>query len=320
MIEVLSFLIFFLIICSFYALSSLGLNIQYGFTGMFNVGVAGFFAIGAYTSALLTGPRYPDTVVGGFDLPIAAGWIMAMAVAGVAGMLVGLITLRLREDFLAISTFGIAISIQLVANNLDQLTRGPNGLYALPKPFAELSDDPMMDNLFYLLLCLFIVATVYFALERIVRSPWGRVLRSIREDEVAAGAMGKDVFKFRLQAFVVGCALMGLSGAMYANFMRFISPQDFMPIFTIQVFVMLIVGGKGNNLGAVVGAVMIWTLWSASDSLISVMVTPDFQTQAAALRLITIGVVLVLMLIFRPAGLLPERKSQPPLTSNQKRA
>jgi branched-chain amino acid transport system permease protein len=122
--------------------------------------------------------------------------------------------------------------------------------------------------------------------------------------------MGKNVFSFRLQAFVVGCAIMGLSGAMYANFMRFISPQDFMPIFTIQVLVMLVVGGKGNNLGAILGAIMIWTLWSASDSLISVMVTPDFQTQAAALRLITIGVVLVLMLIFRPAGLLPEKNTQ----------
>ncbi len=310
MIEVISYLIFFLIICSFYVMSCLGLNIQYGYTGMFNVGVAGFFAIGAYTSALLTGPRYPDTVVGGFDLPIVVGWVAAIMVSGLAGMLVGLITLRLREDFLAISTFGIAISLQLVANNVDSLTRGPNGLYALPKPFAKVSDNPLIDNLLYLLLCLVLVAMVYLALERIVKSPWGRVLRSIREDEVAASAMGKNVFSFRLQAFVVGCAIMGLSGAMYANFMRFISPQDFMPIFTIQVLVMLVVGGKGNNLGAILGAIMIWTLWSASDSLISVMVTPDFQTQAAALRLITIGVVLVLMLIFRPAGLLPEKNTQ----------
>ncbi len=119
MIDILSFVIFFLIVCSFYIISSLGLNIQYGFTGMFNVGIAGFFAVGAYTSAILTGPNYTDTIFGGFGLPIILGWVCAIIVSGLAGLLVGLITLKLREDFLAISTFGIAISIQLVALNVD---------------------------------------------------------------------------------------------------------------------------------------------------------------------------------------------------------
>ena len=308
MIDILSFFIFFFIICSFYIISSLGLNIQYGFTGMFNVGIAGFFAVGAYTSAIITGPDYPDTMFGGFELPILLGWICAIVVSGLAGVLVGLVTLRLREDFLAISTFGIAISIQLVALNAESVTRGPNGLYALPKPFSRFLDSAFMSNLCYLIICIVTIVFIYYALERVVKSPWGRVLRSIREDEVAAEALGKNVFLFRLQAFVLGCGIMGLAGAMYANFFRFISPQDFLPIFTIQVYVMLIVGGKGNNLGAIVGAIVIWGLWSASDSLINFIVTPDYQTQAASLRIIIVGMVLVLMLVFRPSGILPEKK------------
>tara|TARA_B100000408_G_scaffold122409_1_gene102712 strand:- start:47 stop:985 length:939 start_codon:yes stop_codon:yes gene_type:complete len=308
MIDILSFVIFFFIICSFYIISSLGLNIQYGFTGMFNVGIAGFFAVGAYTSAILTGPEYADTIFGGFQLPIIFGWLCAIVVSGLAGVLVGLVTLRLREDFLAISTFGIAICIQLVALNSESVTRGPNGLYAIPKPFARFLDSAFMSNLFYLIICIMTIVAIYYALERVVKSPWGRVLRSIREDEVAAEALGKNVFMYRLQAFVLGCGIMGLAGAMYANFVRFISPQDFLPIFTIQVYVMLIVGGKGNNLGAIVGAIAIWALWSASDSLINFIVTPDYQTQAAALRIIIVGMVLVLMLLFKPSGILPEKK------------
>jgi len=308
MIDILSYVIFFFIICSFYIISSLGLNIQYGFTGMFNVGIAGFFAVGAYTSAILTGPEYADTIFGGFQLPIIFGWLCAIVVSGLAGVLVGLVTLRLREDFLAISTFGIAICIQLVALNSESVTRGPNGLYAIPKPFSRYLDSAFMSNLIFLIICIVTIVAIYYALERVVKSPWGRVLRSIREDEVAAEALGKNVFMYRLQAFVLGCGIMGLAGAMYANFVRFISPQDFLPIFTIQVYVMLIVGGKGNNLGAIVGAIVIWALWSASDSLINFIVTPDYQTQAAALRIIIVGMVLVLMLLFKPLGILPEKK------------
>ena len=275
---------------------------------MFNVGIAGFFAVGAYTSAILTGPEYADTIFGGFQLPIIFGWLCAIVVSGLAGVLVGLVTLRLREDFLAISTFGIAICIQLVALNSESVTRGPNGLYAIPKPFSRYLDSAFMSNLIFLIICIVTIVAIYYALERVVKSPWGRVLRSIREDEVAAEALGKNVFMYRLQAFVLGCGIMGLAGAMYANFVRFISPQDFLPIFTIQVYVMLIVGGKGNNLGAIVGAIVIWALWSASDSLINFIVTPDYQTQAAALRIIIVGMVLVLMLLFKPLGILPEKK------------
>ena len=257
----LSFLIFFLIFASFYSLSSLGLNLQWGFTGLFNVGIVGFFAIGAYTSAILTGPSYPDTMFGGFGLWFPIGFVAAIATSGFAAFVVGFVTLRLSEDFLAISTFGIAVSIQLVLLNFESLTRGPNGMYSLPRPLSGYFESGTLDNLLYLIMCLSIIAVVYWAFERMVRSPWGRVLRSIRDDEVAAAALGKNVFAVRLQSFVVGSAVMGLAGAMYANFLGFISPLDFFPIFTFQVFVMLIVGGSGNNLGALLGGLVVWGLW-----------------------------------------------------------
>ena len=304
---VVSFLIFFLIQASFYSMTSIGLNIQWGFTGLFNVGIAGFFAVGAYTSGIMTGPEYAGTWFGGFGLPVIVGWIMAVFVTAIVAAIIGYITLRLREDFLAISTFGIAVSIQLVANNLDELTRGPEGLYSLPKPLSDISTSPLVDNALFLGLCLAAIALIYWGFERILRSPWGRVLRAIREDEHAAMAMGKNIFVFRLQAFVLGSATMGLAGAMYANFMGFISPTDFLPIFTIQIFVMVIVGGSGNNMGAIVGSVVMWAVWSASDSVIAAVVSPDFQTQAASARIVLIGLILVLMLLYRPEGLLPEK-------------
>ena len=132
-------------------------------------------------------------------------------------------------------------------------------------------------------------------------------MRAIREDETAAAALGKNVFAYRLQAFVVGCAVMGLAGALQANFVGFISPQDFMPIFTFQIYVMLIVGGSGNNLGAILGGGLVWFLWSASGGLIAAVSPPDFQTQAAAVRIVLIGLILALMLLYRPAGILRER-------------
>lgn len=304
----LSFLIFFLIFASFYSLSSLGLNLQWGFTGLFNVGIVGFFAIGAYTSAILTGPAYPDTMFGGFGLWFPIGFVGAIFTSGFAAFLIGFVTLRLREDFLAISTFGIAVSIQLVTLNFESLTRGPNGMYSLPRPLSGYFESGTLDNLLYLILCLSIIAVVYWAFERMVRSPWGRVLRSIRDDEVAAAALGKNVFAVRLQSFVVGSAVMGLAGAMYANFLGFISPLDFIPIFTFQVFVMLIVGGSGNNLGALLGGLVVWGIWSGSDQIISSILPPTIQTQAAAARIVLIGLILAVMLLYRPAGLLRERR------------
>jgi branched-chain amino acid transport system permease protein len=235
-----------------------------------------------------------------------------MLASALVAAIVGIPTIRLKHDFLAIGTFGIAICIQLVAMNWKSVTRGFDGLHSLPKPFASLASSPFQANLYYLILVLALIGLITFALERMVRSPWGRMLRAIREDEEAAAALGKNAFAIRLQTFVLGSMLMGLSGALYANFMGFVSPQDLLPIFTFQVFVMLIVGGSGNNFGALLGAVIIWALWTVTESVLSAVLPPGLRQQVSAIRVVMVGAILVAMLLYRPQGMLPERRNVSP--------
>ena len=296
---------FFLVFASSFAIIVLGLNLQWGFTGLFNVGVAGFVALGAYTSALLTTP-YTAGRLGGLGWPVAAGWLGAMGVTGLAGLVVGAVALRLRHDYLAITTFGIAVTIQLVANNATALTGGPFGVQFIPKPLQSWLGTGLPWTLAYLALSLTLLAIVYLALERLVRSPWGRVLRAIREDEAAAASLGKRPFLFRLQSFVIGSMLMGLGGAVYAHFVGFIAPEDFLPILTFQLWAMLIVRGSGNNRGAVLGAFVVWTFWASAGNLLRGWVPQAEQARAAALQVVLIGVLIACMLVLRPRGLLGE--------------
>ena len=305
MLDILGYAAFFLTTALTYGLICLGLNIQWGMTGLFNVGVAGFVAIGAYTSALLTTPPIAGRF-GGFDLPIAVGWAGAFVAAGIAALIVGGLTLRLRADYLAITTFGVAISIQLVALNAQGLTGGPFGVAFIPRPFAGLQANALLFDLANFLLVALVAAIVYFALERLVRGPWGRVLRAIREDEAAALSLGKNANAYRLQAFVLGGALMGLAGAMQGHFIGFIAPDNYLSALTFQVWAMLIVGGAGNNLGALVGAILVWGIWSASSALTAALFPPEQQARAAALEIVLIGVLLAAILVFRPRGILGE--------------
>lgn len=296
---------FFLVFACCFAIIVLGLNLQWGFTGLFNVGVAGFVAVGAYTSAILTTPDTPDRI-GGFGWPVAAGWLAAMGTSGLAGLLVGALTLRLRDDYLAITTFGVAVTIQLVATNAQALTGGPFGVQFIPKPLQGWLGTGTPWTLGYLALTAALLVLVYRALEQLVRSPWGRVLRAIREDEDAAASLGKRAYLFRLQSFVIGSALMGLGGAVYAHFVGYIAPEDFLPILTFQLWAMLIVGGSGNNRGAVLGAFVVWGFWTAAGGLLRGMVPQAEQARAAALQVVLIGVLIALMLVLRPRGILGE--------------
>jgi len=299
---------FFLVFAGSFAIIVLGLNLQWGYTGLFNVGVAGFVAVGAYTSAILTTPETADRF-GGFGMPVAAGWLMAMLASGLCALLVGLVALRLRHDYLAITTFGVAVTIQLVALNAQCLTGGPFGVQFIPKPLQGWLGTGLPWTLGYLVLVLALLALVYLALERLVRSPWGRVLRAIREDEDAAASLGKRAIVFRLQSFVIGSALMGLGGAVYAHFVGYIAPEDFLPILTFQLWAMLIVGGSGNNRGALLGAFVVWGFWTAAGALLRGWVPQAEQARAAALQVVLIGILIALMLVLRPRGMLGEEVS-----------
>jgi len=301
-----SYLVFFACVVLVLCILTMGLNLQWGFTGLFNAGVAGFYAIGGYTHAILTAAPSPQ-LMGNYGLPWLVGIIAAMLVTAVAALVVGLITIRLRGDYLAIATFGIGIMIQLVSLNLESWTGGSQGITRIPKPLSTWFEGSLAYNLFYLVFMVVVVVLVYWALERILSSPWGRVLRAIREDEMAASSLGKSPLSYRLQSFVLGSTLMGLAGALYVTFIGFVSPFDFLPILTFQVWAMLIVGGSGNNRGAMLGALVVWGIWAASGVAVSKWVPPSHAAQGAAIQVILIGLTLVLMLLFKPRGLLGER-------------
>jgi branched-chain amino acid transport system permease protein len=307
MLDLLTYAAFFLVTALTYGIICLGLNVQWGQTGLFNVGVAGFVAIGAYASALLTTPDAAGRF-GGFGLPIWLGWIAASVLSGAAAALIGAITLRLRADYLAITTFGIAIAIQLVALNAETLTGGPFGVGFIPRAFAGFEDRPIIFNLANLVLVGLVALLLYYGLERLVRSPWGRVLRAIREDETAALSLGKNANLFRIQAFALGGAIMGLAGAIQAHFIGFIAPENYVSTLTFQVWAMLIIGGAGNNRGALLGAVLVWALWSVSGAFLAAAVPAEYQARAAALQIVLIGVALAALLVLRPRGLLGEEK------------
>ncbi|AOU99202.1 ABC transporter permease [Acidihalobacter yilgarnensis] len=303
-----SYLVFFLILAAIYGVVSLGLNLQWGYTGLFNIGVAGFFAVGAYTYAILASP-VTSGHLGGFNVPIPLSMVAAMLVTGVAALVIGFPTLRLRDDYLAIATIGIAFSIQLVAMNTQWLTGGTQGIYNIPQPLANVFKSNFEYNVFFLAMVLLILFVVYIALERMVHSPWGRVLMAIREDETAASSVGKNAFSYRLQSFVIGSMIMGLGGALYACFIKYISPQDFQPVLTFQIWAMLIIGGSGNNRGAVLGALLVWMLWSGSGTLVQAILPASLQVKGGAFQIILIGLVLMLTLIFKPRGILGNRRA-----------
>lgn len=300
----LSYLIFFLTFTGIYAILSLGLNIQWGYTGQINIGVAAFFAIGAYTSAILTTSVSPDHL-GGFGLPFLIGVLGAMITSGILAFFVGIVTLKLRTDYLAIATIGIAEIVRMVVKNEQWLTNGVRGIPSIPKPFAGVIEG--MDPVFFLLVVLVFVFLIYLVAERLFNSPWVRVLRAIRVNEEAVYAAGKNVLLFRVEAFVVGAVIMGVGGALYAHFTTFISPDAFKPMYgTFLVWVMLIAGGSGNNKGAILGAVIIWAIWSLTETLTG-QLPEDWVTRASALRIFFIGLLLEIILIVRPQGLLPEK-------------
>lgn len=298
-----------------YAIMTLGLNVQWGFAGLFNAGIAGFFAVGAYVSAILTKPAAAEHL-GGYGLPIPVGIAAAMAVSAVIAWAIGRICIRLRSDYLAIATIGIAEILRLGLKNETWATNGPRGISAIPKAFEWLPEP--WGKVAFMLLVLATVLVIYLALERAWRSPWGRVMTAIRDNEAAARAAGKDVEAFRLQAFVLGAALMALSGAYFAQYTKYFGPDSSDPAsITFLVWVMLIAGGSANNRGAILGAFLLWVIWSGTQIItgwlpreITILgnTVSDVPVRAAYLRIFLIGLVLQIVLQRYSSGILPERR------------
>lgn len=308
MIGIISYLAFFLTIALILAIAVLGLNLQWGYTGLFNGGIVAFFGAGAYGMVMLGGPPRVDGL-GGFALSYPLALLGGIALSGLLALLVGLATTRLRHDYLAIATFGVAIAMESLMRNATWLTGGATGLRGFERPFEAVIDNTFAYNLLFLGFVLLCVSLVYLFLEILVRSPFGRLLRAVRENERAARSLGKSPPAVRLTAFVIGAMIMGLSGALYATFYAFISPQDLAPILTFQIWAMLIVGGSGNNMGAVLGTLVVWGAWVGSGWLLTAIAPTHLQLYTGSLQYILVGSIIVFTLLWRPRGLLPEKLS-----------
>ena len=345
-----------------FALLTLALNLQWGYTGLFNIGVAGFMAVGAYTTAILTAPTNPAAgAVPGLGLPLGIGLLGGMVMAAIVGALAALPALRLRADYLAIVTVALSEIIRLFVNwnGVAQLAvagvefgtggatgisfTSPSGIVAgvVNGPFSPLVaaagslgvSGPNVVNFVYGLTLLALVVASYWVLSRLVNSPFGRVLKAIREDEQVTQSLGKDTRLFKIKAFMIGCALMGLAGALFRGSAGYISPAQFRPGITFYVFAALIIGGSGSNTGSILGAATFSALLfylparlgeffpniggqapgnvvDAVAALGALDVSPLVAYTIAnisTLRFVLIGVVLIYIIQRRPLGLLGHR-------------
>ncbi|XDA97384.1 branched-chain amino acid ABC transporter permease [Sulfitobacter sp. LCG007] len=293
-----------------YAILCLGLNVQWGMGGLFNAGIAGFFAVGAYVSAIAT-TAATDRHLGGFGLPVPLGLAAAALITGILGWAVARICVRLKSDYLAMASIGIAEILRLIIVNEEWLTNGSLGIAGIPRPFAGSFQGRSADFV-YLAVVWAIVLGVYILCQRLHLSPWGRAMRAIRDNEASARAAGKDVEHFRRQAFAIGAAIMGLGGALSAHYFKFLSPSATEPLLvTFLVWVMLMAGGSGNNRGAILGGVAIWFLWSVTE-IFANRLPPEWMTRSSYIRMLLVGLLLQVVLQRFRSGLLPERTPELP--------
>jgi branched-chain amino acid transport system permease protein len=320
-----NFLAFFLTFVAIFGIFTLGLNVHWGYTGIFNFGVMAFFLVGANAAAIITKPPSDSEFVeyiGGFGndldfipfldshqwLPALFGLAGAALLCGALAFLLSIPALRLREDYLAIATIGFAEVLRRITIEEQSLVNGTRGLTGIPRPLSNLA-DPSDYTYVILAICAVFLVLTYLALERGIRSPWGRVLRALREDELTTAASGKNVFSFKSQSFVVGAMIMGMGGALYAYAVSSISPTTFSHFFSTFIFwAMLIVGGSGNNKGAVLGAYIVWGFWTITQQ-VAAYPLPDFlDFRIFFIRDLLIGALIVTVLLLRPQGLLPEER------------
>jgi branched-chain amino acid transport system permease protein len=301
-------------IAGVYVIFALGLQLNVGYSGIVNFGQAGFMAVGAYAMAMLT----VDT-----DLPLVVAMVLAILISMGFGLLVGLPSLRLRADYLAIATIAAAEIIRLVARNADGLTGGNQGFACneeqtlcfydswrdnIEEPIEAFTESVFgtdIDTLFPLFLVVWGVALILMAVMYFVqRTPWGRVLRAVREDEDAARALGKNTFAYKLQSLAISAGLAAIAGFFLVLNLSTVNPEIFEPLFTFIGFAVLLLGGLANYWGVAFGSIIMWLLIEGTRNL-----TIGFtDEQLAALRFIVVGLVLILLMAFRPQGIFGKRQ------------
>ena len=281
------YLIHILIITGIYIILTLSLNLIVGFTGLAALGHIAFAAIGAYTSSLLAL---------NFGISPWIGLLLGAILASILGLIVGYPSLRLKGDYLALATFGLVIIVYSVAKNWVSLTRGPMGLPGIPQfsifgyEIANVWSNLVLVSIF--------VAVTYIVIRNITNSPFGRVLKGIREDEIATLAMGKNINKYKLIVFVVGAFFAGIAGSLYAHYITFIDPSSFTVMESIVVLLMVVFGGMASLKGSFVGA----SILIIFPELLRFLGMPN--SVAAPLRQMIYGLLLIILMILRPQGLM----------------
>jgi branched-chain amino acid transport system permease protein len=307
------------VIAGIYTIVAAGIQLQFGFTGLLNFGQVAFMAIGAYTMAILVVKR---------DVDLWLACLIAIAVATAFGALLAMPALRLRADFLAITTVAFSEIVRYVALNEEELTGGSQGTSSLGAQDAIASYDAQWKTVIAriedalgnvsgslatkdvaMLVVVWTVAIVILAfLAFVVRSPWGRVLMAVRDDEQAARALGKNVFWFKLQSFMLGSAIGAIAGIAYALQFSFFSPADFEPLLTFFAWTIVILGGTARVWGVPLGALLFGVLFAGTRFFDFFPFSLLDSTERAYVRLMLIGLVLIALVMFRPQGLLGRRQ------------
>ena len=281
------YLLHILVITGIYIILTLSLNLVVGYTGLAALGHAAFSCVGAYASSLLAL---------NYGVSPWLGLLVGACAAAILGVFIGAPSLRIKGDYLALATFGLGVIVYSVAKNWMSVTRGPMGLPGIPG--FSVFGIQLSSVWTYLILVAFFVFLTYFIIRRVVKSPFGRILRGIREDEVATLAMGKDVNKHKIMVFVIGAFFAGIAGSLYAHYITFIDPSSFTVMESITILLMVVFGGMGSLGGSFVGAAILVIF----PELLRFLGMPS--SVAAPLRQMIYGLLLIVLMLYRPQGIL----------------
>jgi len=282
----------FVVFVGIFAIVALSLNLEFGFAGLANFGKVAFFLTGAYTYALLSQIGVP------FYLCLIAGAL----ISAIFGLLISLPALRLRADYLAIAILAFGEILRLIVKCEDWIARGIWGIPVSPA-ISLAGASPYIDRLVNIGLVFICLLICFFVVQLLVNSPYGRALRAIREDEVAAEALGKDRAKYKAQVLMLGSAMTGVAGGLYVQYLEFINPYMFMPIITFTVWIMVLLGGPANNWGVLLGAGLVELFDRGANMAKDYLILP---IDPSNLQYILFGALIIFVLLYRPQGLLKE--------------
>jgi branched-chain amino acid transport system permease protein len=290
---VLDFALYVATIAAIYSLFALSLNLQAGVTGLLNFGHVAFFGVGAYASGIVA-------LHGGSWL---VGVLVGMAAASILGVAIGRLGRNLAADYWAIVTLAVAECLRLIVVNESEVTGGPQGISGIAGPFTGITGPGAA--LAWLALCLVLAAAAYLVAETLTRMQFGRVLRLLREEPMLAASLGHNITVEKMRVLAVAAPIAAVGGSVYTLYISYIGPNQLLPIETFLVFTMLIIGGIGNNRGAVFGALAVQLIYAGSRFLKDVLPIPE--QSAGSVRLLIVGLVLTAFLMTRPEGLFAEK-------------